>query len=72
MGCGIACFGQRGPKNHLNFEIMVSKFVPKDLKGRSNGTWKPLRRPSRPMRCSHCSALCRSLRSLGTSFETKV
>ena len=69
MGGDIARFGQRGPKNHLNFGLKV---VPRDLKGRSNGTWKPLCRPSRPMRCSHCSALCRPLRSLGTNFETKV
>ena len=32
MGCGIARFGQGGLKN-LNKKILVSNFVPWDLKG---------------------------------------
>ena len=33
MGCGIACFGRRGPNNHLKLKILVSKFFPMDLEG---------------------------------------
>ena len=80
MGYGKAHFGRKSQKKHLKLEILISKFVPWDLKATridlEAGHDRTLRQPAQTSRqaamIGNELSLWVASRSQGTNFETKI